>query len=208
VHRPSAVDRHQHMEPTVKVSIHLYIVKFKRKCRNVLLSHFSLSLCIFKCWYSCFHATWYKKITNKIQLCGIIYYSLAALHVSSDIFTHHQENLNCITDSGITHVCRCQLAATYVCNTRSCNTANSPNNISKWQMWFNSAFKGLMSGILFGPRDQPASYSPCPEALFPRLKRAGREAERLPPYSSEFKNQWICTCTHAQVRLRRSRGQL
>jgi len=57
-----------------------------------------------------------------MQLCRIIYYSLAALYVSSDIFAHHQEHLNCITASGITHVCRCQLAATYVCNTRSCNT--------------------------------------------------------------------------------------
>jgi len=42
-----------------------------------------------------------------MQLCRIIYYSLAALHVSSDIFAHHQEQLNCITASGITHVCRC-----------------------------------------------------------------------------------------------------
>jgi len=61
-------------------------------------------------------------MTNKMQLCRKIYYSLAALHVSSDIFAHHQEHLNCITASGITHVCRCWLAATYVCNTRSCNT--------------------------------------------------------------------------------------
>jgi len=29
---------------------------------------------------------------------------LAALHVSSDIFAHHQEDLNCITASGITYV--------------------------------------------------------------------------------------------------------
>jgi hypothetical protein len=35
-------------------------------------------------------------MTNKIQLCRIIYYSLAALHVSSDIFAHYQEHLNCI----------------------------------------------------------------------------------------------------------------
>ena len=42
-----------------------------------------------------------------MQLCRIIYYFLAALHVSSDIFAHHQEHLNCITASGITHVCRC-----------------------------------------------------------------------------------------------------
>ena len=31
-----------------------------------------------------------------MHLCRIIYYSLAALHVSSDIFAHHQEHLNCI----------------------------------------------------------------------------------------------------------------
>jgi len=43
-------------------------------------------------------------MTKKMQLCRIIYYSLAALHVSSDIFVHHQEHLNCITASGITHV--------------------------------------------------------------------------------------------------------
>jgi len=43
-------------------------------------------------------------MTNKMQLCRIIYYSLVALHVSSDIFAHHQEHLNCITASGITHL--------------------------------------------------------------------------------------------------------
>jgi hypothetical protein len=42
------------------------------------------------------------KMTNKMQLCRIIYYSLATLRVSSDIFAHHQEHLNCITASGIT----------------------------------------------------------------------------------------------------------
>jgi len=31
-----------------------------------------------------------------MQLCRIIFYSLAALHVSSDIFAHHQDHLNCI----------------------------------------------------------------------------------------------------------------
>jgi hypothetical protein len=59
-----------------------------------------------------------------MQLCRIIYYSLVALHVLSDIFAHHQEHLNCITASGTTHVCRCQLAVTYMCNTRSCNTVS------------------------------------------------------------------------------------
>jgi hypothetical protein len=32
-------------------------------------------------------------MTNKMQLCRIIHYSLAALHVSGDIFAHHQEHL-------------------------------------------------------------------------------------------------------------------
>jgi len=31
-----------------------------------------------------------------MQLCRIIYCSLTALHVSNDIFAHHQEHLNCI----------------------------------------------------------------------------------------------------------------
>jgi hypothetical protein len=39
-----------------------------------------------------------------MQLCRIIYYPVAALYVSSDIFAHHHEHLNCITASGITHV--------------------------------------------------------------------------------------------------------
>jgi hypothetical protein len=53
--------------------------------------------------FSCI-MTHYTKMTNKIQLCRIIYYFLAALHVLSNIFAHHQEHLNCITASGITHV--------------------------------------------------------------------------------------------------------
>jgi len=32
-------------------------------------------------------------MTNKVQLCMIIYYSLAALHVSTDIFAHRQDHL-------------------------------------------------------------------------------------------------------------------
>jgi len=54
--------------------------------------------------------TQYTKMTNKMQLFRIIYYSLAALHVSSDIFAHHQEHLNFITVSDITYVCRCKPA--------------------------------------------------------------------------------------------------
>jgi hypothetical protein len=41
------------------------------------------------------HDTVFTKITNEMQLCIIIYCFLTALHVSSDIFAHHQEHLNC-----------------------------------------------------------------------------------------------------------------
>jgi hypothetical protein len=37
----------------------------------------------------------FTKMTNKMQLCWIVYYSLTALHVSSNIIAHHQEHLNC-----------------------------------------------------------------------------------------------------------------
>jgi len=44
-------------------------------------------------------------MTNRMQLCGTIYCPLIALHVSSDIFAHHQELLNYIfTASGNTYV--------------------------------------------------------------------------------------------------------
>jgi len=46
-----------------------------------------------------------------MQLCRIVYYSVAGLHVSRNIFAHHQEHLNCITASGIIHVCRCRLVS-------------------------------------------------------------------------------------------------
>jgi len=56
-----------------------------------------------------------------MQLCGAIYYPLIALHISSDIFVHHQELLNCIfTAAGNTNVRHCQQPVTYVCITRSC----------------------------------------------------------------------------------------
>jgi len=55
----------------------------------------------------------YTKMTEKMQLCRIIYYSLAALHVSNYIFAHHQEHLKCIAASDIRHVCRCRLVSWY-----------------------------------------------------------------------------------------------
>jgi len=40
------------------------------------------------------------KVTNKIQLYRLIYFSLSALHVSGDVFAHHQGHLTVFTVSG------------------------------------------------------------------------------------------------------------
>jgi hypothetical protein len=52
------------------------------------------------------------KMTNKMQLCRIIYCSLTALHVSSGIIAHHQERLSCNYSFWFIHVCRCRLLIT------------------------------------------------------------------------------------------------
>jgi len=51
------------------------------------------------------------KAKNKMQLCRLIYYSLSALHVSGDVFAHHQEHLTVFTASGNIHQCRCRLTS-------------------------------------------------------------------------------------------------
>jgi len=43
------------------------------------------------------------KITNKMQICRLIYYSLSALHVSGEVFAHHHEHLTVFTASGNIH---------------------------------------------------------------------------------------------------------
>jgi len=43
------------------------------------------------------------KVTDKMQLYRLICYSKSALHVSGDVFTHHQEYLTVFTVSGSIH---------------------------------------------------------------------------------------------------------
>ena len=63
--------------------------------------------CDFRVQHLNLHKNWhilFLQIAKSEILCiSVIYYSLAALHVSSDVFAHHQEHVNCITGSGITH---------------------------------------------------------------------------------------------------------
>jgi hypothetical protein len=51
------------------------------------------------------------KITNKMQLYRLIYYSYSALHVSGDVFAHHQEHLTVVTVSGSVQPSCCRLPA-------------------------------------------------------------------------------------------------
>jgi hypothetical protein len=46
---------------------------------------------------------------DKMQLYGLIYYSKSALHVSGDVFAHHQEHLTLFTVSGSVHPNCCRL---------------------------------------------------------------------------------------------------
>ena len=43
------------------------------------------------------------KVTNDMPLYRLIYYSKSALHVSGDVFAHHQEHLTVFTVSGSIH---------------------------------------------------------------------------------------------------------
>jgi len=51
------------------------------------------------------------KVTNKMKLCRLIYYSKSALRVSGDVFAHHQEHLTVFTVSGSIHQFRCRLVS-------------------------------------------------------------------------------------------------
>jgi hypothetical protein len=51
------------------------------------------------------------KVTNKMQLYRLIYFSLLAVHVSGDVFAHHQEHLAVFTVSGSVHPGCCRLVS-------------------------------------------------------------------------------------------------
>jgi len=46
-----------------------------------------------------------------MRLYRLIYFSLSALHVSGDIFVHHQEHLTVFTVSGSIHPSSCRLVS-------------------------------------------------------------------------------------------------
>ena len=60
-----------------------------------------------------------------MKLYRLIYYSLSALHVSGDVFAHHQEHLTVFTASGNIHQCRCWLMSRMSWNSIS-NSSMTP----------------------------------------------------------------------------------
>jgi hypothetical protein len=55
------------------------------------------------------------KITKKDALYRFIYYSKSVLHVSGDVFAHHQEHLTVFTVSGSVHPSCCRLVSWISC---------------------------------------------------------------------------------------------
>jgi hypothetical protein len=53
----------------------------------------------------------FVKAKNKIQICRLIYYSISALHVSVNVFAHHQAHLTLFTVSGSIHPSCCRLVS-------------------------------------------------------------------------------------------------
>ena len=101
-----------------------------------------------------------------MQLNRIIYYSLAALHVSSDFFARHQERLNCITASGITHVCRCRLVSWAFWNCRTVYYITMHGNVNIKRRCVLKFLRGTQSSVpncrseCSSPVDLSDSYSP------------------------------------------------
>jgi hypothetical protein len=54
--------------------------------------------------YESVHRATIMKLTNKMQLYRLIYYSKSALHVKGNVFAHHQEHLTLFTVSGSIHL--------------------------------------------------------------------------------------------------------
>ena len=96
-----------------------------------------------------------------MQLCRIIYYSLAALHVSSDIFTHHQEHLNCITASGITHVQSLPAGIMGVLEYRSKHVEQPRNNKLSYTVAFCWSYAYIIPHIMMHGNMNSNNYLPC-----------------------------------------------
>ena len=79
------------------------------RSRSMLLTGWRLKLLLY-ILYKC------MKVTNKMQLYRLIYFSLSALHVLGVVFAHHQEHLTVFTVSGSIHSGCCRLVSWMSCD--------------------------------------------------------------------------------------------
>ena len=82
-----------------------------------------------------------------MQLYRLIYYSLSALHVSGDVFAHHQEHLTVFTASGNIHQCRCWLMSRMSWNSIS-NSSMTPAG-SDYKLFYYSLSPLHVSANIF-----------------------------------------------------------
>jgi hypothetical protein len=69
-------------------------------------------------WLSWIRASWYNHKNNQQHaLYKLIYYSKSALHVSGDVFAHHQEHFTVFTVSDSANLSCCRLVSQMIWNT-------------------------------------------------------------------------------------------
>jgi hypothetical protein len=109
------------------------------RCPNLVALSTLTALIKRDCSWITFYS--FMKVTNKMQICRLIYYSKSALHVLGDVFVHRQENLTVLvlTVSGSVHPSCCRLVSLRFIQDTSrqqlgwtlpdtVNTANAPDD--------------------------------------------------------------------------------
>jgi hypothetical protein len=87
----------------------IFITLFTSRCSRVASF---LHIYYWKIWRSWIRASWYNYENNQQNaLYRLIYYSKSALHVSDNVFAHHQEHLTVFTVSVSVHRCCCRLVS-------------------------------------------------------------------------------------------------
>jgi len=76
------------------------------------------------------------KVTNKMQLYRLICYSLSALHVSGDVFAHHQKHWTVFTVSGSMRPSCCRLVSWMSWNCKAVSNHPSTVNTVKYSWWW------------------------------------------------------------------------
>jgi hypothetical protein len=96
-----------------RLCISIYLLKRRTNLvHNLFLVYFLKHLYMFWNWRLWIRASWYNYENNQQDaLYRLIYYAKSALHVSGDVFAHHQKHLTVFTISGSVHPNCCRLVS-------------------------------------------------------------------------------------------------